>query len=297
MPRYNRRPEWLKLSPLDPSVLNRMGRLMRDLKLHTVCTSAQCPNRTECFTAGTATFMILGNVCTRNCTFCAVTKGKPLSPDPLEPAHIVEAIEKLGLRYVVITSVTMDDLPDGGAFQFANTIQAIHNYNPELKVEVLIPDFAGSLPALKTVVDARPDVLNHNVETVPRLYPEVRPLADYRRSVELLRMAKSLDGTVLTKSGLMLGLGESRLEIIKVMTELRQAGVDFLTIGQYLQPSLLHHEVVTYIKPEEFEEYKAAGENMGFNLVIAGPLVRSSFHAAEAYTSGVQKETVKSTVQ
>ena len=289
MPRYNRRPEWLKITPLDSNVVGNMGRLMRGLNLHTVCVGAQCPNRTECFGAGTATFMIQGDVCTRNCTFCAVKKGKPLSPDFQEPEHLVEAVEKLGLRYVVVTSVTRDDLPDGGASHFAQTVRALFQYNRNLMVEVLIPDFQGSLPALETVVAARPSVLNHNVETIPRLYPEVRPLAEYRRSIELLRRVKAFDGKTLTKSGLMLGLGESRQEVIEVINDLVNAGCDLLTLGQYLQPSFSHHRVVRYIPPEEFAEYQTIGEEMGFATVVAGPLVRSSFHAAEAYLSAAQK--------
>ena len=278
---YARRPEWLKLRPLNPTILNEMRRLMRGLKLHTVCESAQCPNRTECFAEGTATFMILGDICTRNCTFCAVKHGKPQAPDSPEPEHIVGAVNKLGLRYVVITSVTRDDLPDGGASQFAQTITAIHNYEPDIRVEALIPDFGGSLAALRTVVDAHPAVLNHNVETVPRLYPEVRPQAKYERSLELLKQSKRLNNGILTKSGFMLGLGESRQEVIEVMADLRQADCHILTIGQYLQPSLEHHELVRYIPPEEFEEYANIGKQLGFWHVVSGPLVRSSFHAAE----------------
>lgn len=280
---YARRPEWLKLSPLDPSVLNKMRRLMRDLKLHTICESARCPNRTECFRQATATFMVLGNICTRNCTFCAVKKGEPLAPDPQEPEHIVTAVDKLRLRYVVITSVTRDDLADGGASHFAQVIKAIHEYDPDIMVEVLIPDFRGSLSALQTVIDASPAVLNHNIETVPRLYPEVRPKADYQRSIEVLKQAKFTNSKLLTKSGLMLGLGENQQEVTKTMSDLRQAGCGILTIGQYLQPSPRHHRVVRYIHPEKFEEYQIVGEEMGFVSVISGPLVRSSFHAAEAF--------------
>lgn len=278
---YTRRPEWLKLSPLEPAILNKMRRLTRDLKLHTVCQSARCPNRPKCFAEGTATFMILGDICTRNCTFCAVKRGKPQAPDPQEPEHIVEAVNKLGLRYVVITSVTRDDLPDGGSSHFAQTIRAIHKYDPNIMVEVLIPDFKGSLSALQTVIDAFPAVLNHNIETVPRLYPEVRPQAKYQRSLELLKQAKLFSGGLLTKSGLMLGLGEAREEVIEVMADLRQAGCGVLTIGQYLQPSLKHHQLVRYIPPEEFEQYQNRGREMGFVAVISGPLVRSSFHAAD----------------
>ena len=285
---YARRPEWLKLSPLDPTILDRMNRLIRDLKLHTVCESARCPNRAECFARGTATFMILGDICTRNCTFCAVKHGMPQPADPEEPQHIVAAVNKLGLRYAVITSVTRDDLPDGGASQFAQTINAIHEYDSNIPVEVLIPDFKGSTSALQTVMNASPAVLNHNVETMPRLYPEVRPEANYQRSLELLEKARLLNGNLITKSGLMLGLGETRGEVIEVMTDLREAGCHLLTIGQYLQPSLSHHKVVKYIPPEEFQEYQNIGEKIGFTAVISGPLVRSSFHAAETYLSALE---------
>ena len=286
---YARRPEWLRLSPLNPTVLAPMRRLTQDLKLHTVCVSACCPNRPKCFAEGTATFMILGDICTRNCTFCAVKPGKPQAPDSQEPEHIVEAVSKLGLRHVVITSVTRDDLPDGGASHFAQTIKAIYSYNAKTSVEVLIPDFGGSLYALQTVIDARPTVLGHNMETVPRLYPEVRPQAEYQRSLELLKQTKLLDGGLLTKSGLMLGLGESRQEVVEVMTALRQVGCDILTIGQYLQPSLRHHRVMRYIPPEEFEEYQNVGREMGFISVISGSLVRSSFHAADTYLLAAQR--------
>ena len=286
---YTRRPEWLKLSPLEPAMLNKMRRLTRDLKLHTVCQSARCPNRAKCFAEGTATFMILGDICTRNCTFCAVKKGKPQAPPPQEPEHIVKAISKLGLRYVVITSVTRDDLTDGGSSHFAQTIRAIRKYDPNIMVEVLIPDFKGSLFALQTVIDTFPAVVNHNIETVPRLYPQVRPQAKYRRSLELLRQAKLLNPRLLTKSGLILGLGESWEEVIEVMADLRQARCDILTIGQYLPPSLKHHKLVRYIPPEEFEQYQNRGREMGFVSVISGSLVRSSFHAAETYLSAVQK--------
>jgi lipoic acid synthetase len=286
---YIRRPEWLKLARLEAAVLNEAIKFTRDLKLHTVCESARCPNRTECFSQGTATFMILGNVCTRNCTFCGVKHGTPEVPDPQEPDHIVQAVARLGLRYVVVTSVTRDDLPNGGAAQFARTISAIHEYDRNIAVEVLIPDFQGSASALQTVIDASPAVLNHNIETVPRLYAEVRPQAKYQRSLDLLKQAKLLDNSAFTKSGLMLGLGESREEVIEVMENLRQAGCDLLTIGQYLQPSLEHHQLVRYIHPEEFEEYRTMGEKLGFVSVVSGPLVRSSFHAAETYISASRK--------
>jgi len=291
---YTRRPEWLKLSPLDANSLATIRKLTRNLKLHTVCESARCPNRPKCFAEGTATFMILGDICSRNCAFCAIKHGKPQAPDSQEPGHIVEAVSKLGLRYVVITSVTRDDLPDGGSSHFAQTIMAIHHYDPNIIVEVLIPDFNGSLPALQTVIDACPSVLNHNIETVARLYPEVRPQAKYQRSLKLLKQAKLLGGRLLTKSGLMLGLGESQQEVIQVMTNLRQASCDILTIGQYLSPSLKHHRVERYVRPEEFEEYQNMGREMGFASVISGPLVRSSFHAARVYLSATHKQLSKS---
>jgi len=212
-----------------------------------------------------------------------VKHGKPHAPDSQEPEHIVEAVNKLGLRYVVITSVTRDDLPDGGASHFAQTIKTIHEYDSNIMVEVLIPDFKGSLSALQTVTDACPSVLNHNIETVPQLYPEVRPEANYQRSIQLLKQAKLLNRKLLTKSGLMLGLGETQQEVIEVMDDLRLAGCDVITIGQYLQPSLSHHKLVRYVPPEEFEEYQNIGRKMGFASVISGPLVRSSFHAAEMH--------------
>jgi len=233
--------------------------------------------------------MILGDICTRDCTFCSVEKGKPSAPDTKEPEHVVEAVNKLGLRYVVITSVTRDDLADGGSSHFAQTIKAINSYNADILVEALIPDFKGSIPALQTVVDASPAVINHNIETVPRLYPEVRPRAIYERSLELLNQTKLLDSRLLTKSGFMLGLGESQQEVVEVMNDLRQTGCDFLTIGQYLQPSLKHHRIVRYVPNEEFEEYENLGREMGFISVISGPLVRSSFHASGMYISAVLK--------
>jgi lipoic acid synthetase len=287
---YVRRPEWLKLSPLDPRVLGPMRRLTHDLALHTVCESAHCPNRPDCFGRGTAAFMILGDTCTRHCTFCGVRKGRPPDPDPQEPKHIVEAISTLKLSYVVVTSVTRDDLPDGGAAHFARTIGAIHDYDRAIAVEVLIPDFGGSRSALETVLSARPAVLNHNLETVPRLYPEVRPHAEYRRSLEVLSRRRLLDDNLVTKSGIMLGLGESRQEVMELMTDLRQAGCDVLTIGQYLPPSRKHRELVRYITPEEFAEYQNIGKDMGFISVFSGPLVRSSFHAAESYLLATGKK-------
>ena len=286
---YVRRPEWLRLSPLDPRILGPMRRLTHDLELHTVCESAHCPNRPDCFSRGTAAFMILGDTCTRHCTFCGVRKGDRQDPDPQEPQHIIDAISTLKLGYVVVTSVTRDDLPDGGAAHFARTIKAIHDYNRAIAVEVLIPDFGGSRSALETVLSVRPAVLNHNLETVPRLYPEVRPQAEYRRSLEVLSRGRLLDDNLLTKSGIMLGLGESQQEVIELMTDLREVGCDVLTIGQYLPPSRRHHELARYVSPEEFIEYQDIGKDMGFRSVFSGPLVRSSFHAADAYFLATRK--------
>ena len=294
MPGYTRRPEWLKLSPIDPRVLNKTVGLLREWKLHTVCEGAKCPNRADCFRSSTATFMILGDTCTRDCTFCAVNHGRPKPVDSQEPEHIVEAVKKLGLKYVVITSVTRDDLPDGGAYLFARVIEALRRYNTEISVEVLIPDFRGSLPALKAVVAARPAVLNHNVETVPCLYSKVRPRANYQQSIDLLKRAKELNSQLLTKSGFMLGLGETKEEVIDLLADLKAANCDIVTIGQYLQPSFKHHSVIRYVPPEEFEEYREIGEGMGFGVVVSAPLVRSSFQAAETYRRAkAQGESVR----
>jgi len=227
--------------------------------------------------------MILGNICTRNCSFCKVKTGRPLPPDPDEPQRLCRAVRELGLKYVVITSVCRDDLPDGGAVQFAQAIEVLHRHNSGIGVEVLIPDFRGSLSALEEVIAAQPTVLNHNVETVPRLYSEVRPQAKYHRSLELLKRAKSLDRELLTKSGLMLGLGEREDEVIEVMEDLREAGCDSITLGQYLRPSLKHHGVVRYVTPDEFAQYEAVARKMGFLGVASGPLVRSSFNAIDFY--------------
>jgi len=260
-----------------------MEQLLDGLSLHTICQSAHCPNVGECFSRKTATFLILGNICTRRCTFCAVEKGHPLPVDEAEPRHLLEAAEKLDLSYIVITSVTRDDLADGGASQFAKVINLLRENRSGAIVEVLIPDFRGSAEALKLVVEARPQVINHNVETVPRLYPKVRPGADYSRSLELLFMVKNLNPGIITKSGLMLGLGETREEVVEVMKDLREANCGLLTLGQYLQPSARHHPVIRFVPPEEFTRYRDIGREMGFIDVAAAPLVRSSFKAAELY--------------
>ena len=277
------KPEWLRIKVQSGGNLAEVEGMLKRLSLHTVCEEANCPNLMECFNRRTATFMILGDHCTRNCTFCNVAKGAPLPVDIGEPARVAGAVRELGLRHVVITSVTRDDLKDGGAGHFAETIREIRNVAPGVTIEVLIPDFGGSLPALLTVMGAGPDVLNHNIETVPRLYPEVRPMAGYARSLELLRRAKDNKSSGMhTKSGMMLGLGETREEVMQSMRDLRDAGCDFLTLGQYLAPSKAHHPVVEYVHPDIFEEYRVLGEEMGFKFVASGPLVRSSYRAERA---------------
>lgn len=278
-----RLPPWFKQRLADPSVMSSMHGLLDELSLHTICQSALCPNIGNCFTAGTATFLILGDMCTRRCTFCAVKRGRPGPVDEEEPEHLLEAVEKLGLSYVVITSVTRDDLPDGGASQFTRTVTLLRENVASITVEVLVPDFRGSEKAIRMVVESSPQVINHNVETVPRLYPEVRPGADYTRSLELLYLVKKLNPETVTKSGLMLGLGESREEVIEVMSDLREANCDLLTIGQYLQPSPQHHPVIRFVPPEEFTEYETIGQALGFAEVASSPLVRSSYRAAELY--------------
>jgi lipoic acid synthetase len=268
----------------DPEPLKKMRALLLRFGLNTVCEGALCPNRGECFGQGTATFLILGRTCTRNCTFCAIPSEKhPPAPDPGEPEAIAQATAELGLKHVVITSVTRDDLEDGGASHFAATVRALKKNEPRISVEVLIPDFQGSLAALEDVVLSSPDIINHNLETVPRLYPEVRPQAEYARSVHLLRRVKEINPEKITKSGLMLGLGEERKEVREVMADLREISCDLLTLGQYLCPSGKHHPVRRYIPPEEFEEWGREGENLGFKGVFSAPLVRSSFHAGEVF--------------
>ena len=272
---------WLRRKLPDQKVLERMDSLFKELNLHTVCDSALCPNRGECFKKGTATFMILGNICTRNCQFCAVEKGKPLPLDSEEPRHIAQAAKHLSLKHIVVTSVTRDDLLDGGAKHFAQTITEVKKILPESTIEVLIPDFKGSWDALQIVIDTHPEVINHNIETVPRLYKLVRPKAVYKRSLELLRQIKIRDKNVFSKSGIMVGLGEEKDEMIKAMKDLREVGCDILTIGQYLKPSPHHLKVSNYIHPDEFEVYRNIGMSLGFKYVASAPLVRSSYHAGE----------------
>ncbi len=273
------RPDWLRVRlPGGPNYL-RLKALMREGELHTVCEEAHCPNVGECWGAGTATFMILGSVCTRTCGFCAVTSGRPTTLDLGEPARVAEAIEQMGLRHAVITSVNRDELPDGGARIFAATIRQVRRRCPDTTIEVLIPDFQGVWPALEAVMDARPDILNHNIETVARLYRRVRPSARYARSLELLQRAKALDPTVRTKSGFMLGLGETWDEVLETLADLRRHAVEVVTIGQYLRPTLQHLPVERYVPPGEFAVLRAHGLRLGFLHVEAGPLVRSSYHA------------------
>ena len=276
-------PPWLKQTLPKPSAVLEMTDLMAGLRLNTVCQSASCPNLCQCFSRRTATFMILGGTCTRGCRFCAVNKGQPVPVDTEEPLHITAAVKKLGLEYAVITSVTRDDLPDGGAGHFSDTINAIHCEQPGVKVEILIPDFQGSAESLRIVLQSSPEVLGHNLETVPRLYPSVRPKAGYVRSLELLKMVKDIQPGTVTKSGIMLGLGEDTEEVINSMRDLKETGCDILTVGQYLSPSDKHHSVERYVPPEEFEYYSHAAEEMGFKGVVSGPWVRSSYHAAEVY--------------
>ena len=276
-----RKPEWLRIDMNKGRSLDYVKEILQRFSLNTVCEEANCPNRMECFSKKTATFMILGSQCTRNCRFCNVTHAEPQPVDPEEPQNVAKAALELGLKHVVITSVTRDDLPDGGAKHFSKVIKAIKTLKSDIVVEVLIPDLRGSFEALETVVKAKPEILNHNVETVPRLYSEVRPAALYERSLELLKRVKTIDSSVLTKSGIMVGLGEKEEEVIEVFKDLRKAGCDFLTVGQYLAPSAKHYPVVEYISPEVFKMYKEKALSLGFSFVASAPLVRSSYNAAE----------------
>jgi lipoic acid synthetase len=277
--RFEPKPEWLKVRfPGGPNYLRLKG-LMRERRLHTVCEEAHCPNIGECWEAGTATFMILGDTCTRACAFCAVKSGRPMAVDTREPMRVAQAVRRMGVRHAVVTSVNRDDEADGGAAIFAATIRWIRRLSPGTSVEVLIPDFEGNWNALAAVMAARPEILNHNTETVPRLYPRVRPKARYERSLELLRRVRELAPDGITKTGVMVGLGETRHELLLVMADLADAGCDVLTIGQYLRPSLKHAPIERYYRPEEFAELAEEGRRLGLRHVEAGPLVRSSYHA------------------
>ncbi|HEC35513.1 MAG TPA: lipoyl synthase [Anaerolineae bacterium] len=276
-----RRPSWLRVPPRRGPEYHRLKRLMRAKQLHTVCEEANCPNIGECWGQRTATFLILGDTCTRACRFCNVQSGRPEPLDPEEPRRVAEAVQAMGLRHAVITSVTRDDLPDGGASAFAEVIHQIRALQPGCTVEVLIPDFQGELGPLRTVMEARPSILNHNLETVPRLFARVQPRNRYEWSLDVLCNAKRLRPEGITKSGLMVGLGEMVEEVLAAMQDLRKAEVDILTVGQYLQPSRRHLPIARYYTPEEFEMFRQQGQRMGFRWVESGPLVRSSFHAGE----------------
>jgi lipoic acid synthetase len=275
-----RHPEWIKVNL---SGMHGTKKILRHHGVSTVCEEARCPNRGKCFSKNTATFMILGDRCTRNCSFCAVESLDPLTVNPDEPRNVARAAAELGLRFVVITSVTRDDLPEGGAGHFASTIQALKKLNNNLKIEVLTPDFKGDAEALETVLKAQPDVFNHNIETVPRLYPAVRPMAEYHTSISLLKTAREMFPEITTKSGIMVGLGEKKEEVLSVMSDLREADCDILTVGQYLQARKSNIHVSEYIRPEVFEQYRIDALDMGFKAVASSPLTRSSMDAEQLF--------------
>ena len=277
-----RHPDWLKVKIGGGKDFAKIKSMLRDAKLHTICEEARCPNIAECFGRGTAVFLILGDICTRNCKYCNVKHGVPLSLNPNEPKDVAESVKELGLKYAVITSVTRDDLEDGGASVFYDTVKEIKKLNNSCKIEVLIPDFRGSVEALKKVADSNPDVVNHNIEVAEELFPEIRPEGNYRSSLEVLKNIKKIDKNVRSKSGFMVGLGENKEQIVKTMQDLRDSDVDFLTIGQYLQPTRNHAEIKKYYTPKEFDEFKKTAMDLGFKHVESGPLVRSSYHAEEA---------------
>ena len=279
----DRKPDWLRVRIPAGSGYKEVRGILDKYHLNTVCDEAICPNRGKCFHAGTATFMILGRNCTRNCRFCNVTGGAPEPVDAGEPLNVARAVRELELKYVVITSVTRDDLDDGGASHFADTVKEIRNLNPGTKVELLIPDFLGDIESLGKVVESNPEVIGHNIETVPSLYSRVRPEADYIQSLEVLSNAKSMGYEGMTKSGIMVGLGETESEVLSVFEDLRKHGCDFLTVGQYLRPSKFHIPLVEYIHPDQFERYREKALDMGFRYVASSPLVRSSYMAHEAF--------------
>lgn len=282
---HDRHPDWLKIPVPIASTIKKMEGVLSGLRLETVCQSAHCPNLGECFGRGTATFMILGGKCTRECRFCAVSKGHPEAPDPLEPVRVAQAAKQLGLQYVVITSVTRDDLDDGGAGQFVKTIENLRAELPGVAIEILVPDFQGDRKALEAVIKARPEVFNHNLETVPRLYSSIRPQANYGRSLDVLRRAAASGLNV--KTGLMLGLGEQHDEVIQTLLDLREIGCEYLTMGQYLAPSSDHVPVVRYLSPDEFSGWSRLARGMGFKHVASGPLIRSSYRAGEIQNAGL----------
>lgn len=288
MPAQRRLPEWFKVRMPGGANYLRLQDMLRSEQLHTVCEEAHCPNIGECWERGTATFMILGDICTRACAYCAVTTGTPVGLDLEEPIRLAETVERMGLNYAVITSVNRDDLPDGGAFIFAQCVRQIRRKMPECRVELLIPDFEGNWDALETVLDAKPDTLNHNIETVRRVFDRVRPRGDYDQSLELLRRTREHGAEAVTKSGMMVGLGETWDEIVETMEDLRSVDCNLLTIGQYLRPSAKHTPLVKWYTPMEFDELRQIGEDLGFDHVASGPLVRSSYHADEQHASATR---------
>lgn len=284
VPERQRKPDWIRVKAPTSKGYGETRQLMRDLKLNTVCEEAACPNIGECWTKKHATVMILGDVCTRACAFCNVKTGMPRAVDPLEPEHVAIAAAKMGLEHIVITSVDRDDLPDGGASQFVKVIKALRAATPDTTIEILTPDFRGKMrPAVEAIVAAGPDVYNHNLETVPRFYPTIRPGARYYASLRLLEEVKNHDPLVFTKSGIMLGLGEERLEVHQVMDDMRSAGIDFITMGQYLQPTPKHTKVMEFVTPQTFDAYGAIARAKGFLQVAASPLTRSSYHAGDDF--------------
>ncbi|MGO1652213.1 lipoyl synthase [Senegalia sp. (in: firmicutes)] len=278
---YVRKPEWIRTKIQGGSASNQVKSTLGDLSLNTVCDEANCPNRMECFERGTATFMILGRNCTRNCTFCNVTREKPDQVSEIEPEKIGQAVSKLRLKHAVITSVTRDDLKDQGANQFRKVVEEIRKTSPHVSIELLIPDMQGHKDLIDIIINSEPDILNHNVETVPALYDKVRPMAIFDRSIQVLNYVKQVKPHMRTKSGIMLGLGETKDQVVEVLKKLRQVDCDMLTLGQYLQPSTSHIPVVEYIRPEKFEEYEEIAKKMGFKRVASGPLVRSSYYAED----------------
>jgi lipoic acid synthetase len=281
MPRI-RKPEWLRIGSMDREKVKEVQQILRKLNLHTVCEESMCPNIGKCFEKKTATFLVMGGICTRNCKFCDIQFGKPLPLDPEEPEHIVEATKKLGLKHVVITSVTRDDLKDGGAAHFAEITKKLRSYNKDLIIELLIPDLKGREEDIKTVVEAKPDIINHNIEVIPRLFRKVTPQANYETSLNLLKIVKEMNPEIHTKSGLMVGLGESKEEVLELLKDLKETDCDILTIGQYLKPPSSDLEIEEYVHPEVFKEYEVKAYEMGFKFVASAPFVRSSFNAEEA---------------
>lgn len=278
-----RHPDWLKVRIGGGENFVKIKHLLQNTKLHTICEEAKCPNISECFGSGTAVFLILGNICTRNCKYCNVTHGKPLILNENEPKEVAKSVKNLGLKYVVITSVTRDDLIDGGASVFNKTVNEIKKIQKDCRVEVLIPDFQGKIDSLEKVIESKPDVINHNIEVVKDLFPIIRPEGNYKTSLNILKNIKEIDRSIKTKSGFMIGIGENKEQIIQTMNDIKKVNVDFLTIGQYLQPTKKKAEIKKYYTPEEFKDFKSIALDIGFKNVEAGPLVRSSYHAERAF--------------